>query len=198
MQSQPWLRQRPAPGFSMTLILITWWHTPGVFFIPCCCDETHGRRISRSVSTLQWAINTCYCFLPLCLSPRNYVWPPVWKPVHVQRGCIPCEPSPNHQPQLRLDCSACRDGLCQLHVRIHTEPWADTHSGDDGTIQPTHTVWIKESEYTARCRLQFEVRILSSSWLKCFYAYWDFLFSRHVGSLAFKRNGFLVINHIIP
>lgn len=107
---------------------------PWGFFILCCHDETHGRCISRSVSALQWAINTCYCFLPLRLSPRNYVWPPVWKPVHVQRGCVPCEPSPNHKPQFCLDCSTCRDGLCQLHVRIHAKPWADNLSGDNETI----------------------------------------------------------------
>lgn len=92
------------------------------FFTLCCHDDTHGRCISRSVSTLQWAITMCYCLSPLCLSPRNYVWPPVWKPVYVQRGGVTREPSPNYKPQFCLDRSTCGDGLRQLHVRIHAMP----------------------------------------------------------------------------
>lgn len=113
---------------------------PWGFFIRCCRDETHGVAFLGLLAPCNEPLTRVTLFF-LCLSPRNYVRPPVWKPVHVQRGCVPCEPSPNHKPQLCLDCSTCRDGLCQLHVRIYTEPWAENHSGDNETNQPARTVW---------------------------------------------------------
>lgn len=57
--------------FSLALILITQWHTLDlvlVFFTPCCHDETHGRSISQSVSTSQWAVNMSLFISPVSFS----------------------------------------------------------------------------------------------------------------------------------
>lgn len=94
-----------------------------LFFSPRVAMMTHMADVFLGLlAPCDEPLLMCYSLSPLCLSRRNYVWPPVWEPVYVQRGGVTREPSPNDKPQFCLDCSTCGDGLCQLHVRIHAVP----------------------------------------------------------------------------